>query len=399
MMRSAVVAAVMVAFTSSVASAQDPPDHSQHPMPAPSASAWQWHVEGHAFFGYNYQRRKFTDFEAWESQNWLMASAERSLSRARLRLTSMLSFEPFTLKDIGSPQVFQTGETFRRAALIDYQHPHDLLMGLGGELRIPARGVTTIVGLDLVGPPTLGPPVFMHRPSAIENPQAPLSHHSLDSTHITPGVVRAGIEARGFRVEASVFPGREPDEDRLDVDLGALDSYAVRASWTAGPWYAQVSGGWLAKPAVVTPYDATRLTASLSYTRSGDRRSVAWMAGFGQNREIHGNLEAYLLEATLGMSPRDTLYTRLEWAAKDILDVGFHPVNTFHPHRQSNVGALTLGYVRDVLQSKIGRFGIGGDITGYDVPSNLKEAYGSPLSFHAFVRYRGKTPGQAEHIH
>ena len=42
----------------------------------------------------------------------------------------MLSFEPFSLDDIGSPQAFQTGETFNNAPIIDYQHPHDLLMQL-----------------------------------------------------------------------------------------------------------------------------------------------------------------------------------------------------------------------------------------------------------------------------
>jgi hypothetical protein len=377
-------ASVILLFTTSTAYAQD--------------QRWQWRVEGHAFVGYNYQHRKFTDFDEWESQNWLMASAERDVSRARLRLTSMFSFEPFTLRDIGSPQVFQTGETFQRAALIDYQHPHDLIMGLGAELRIPSGPVTTIVGVAVVGPPTLGPPVFMHRASAIENPQAPLAHHHLDATHITPGVIRGGVEARGLRLEASAFRGREPDEDRLDIDVGALDSYATRLSYTRGNWYAQVSGGWLNEPEVVTPYDATRYTASVSYTRGDDNRMLAWTAAFGQNREIHGNLEAYLFEATLRTSPQNAFYTRLESVAKDILDVGFHPVNTFHRHRQSQVAAFTVGYVRDVLQAaRVGRFGVGADITGYSVPSNLNDAYGSPVSFHVFLRYRGRAGMTAPH--
>ena len=378
---------VVLLFTAATAYAQDSP--------------WQGRVEGNAFFGYNYQYRKFTDFDEWESQNWLMAAAERDVSRARLRLTSMVSFEPFTLRDIGSPQVFQTGETFQRTALVDYQHPHDLLMGLGAELRVPTGRVTTILGADLVGSPTLGPPVFMHRASAIENPQAPLAHHHLDATHITPGVVRAGVEARGVRFEASVFQGREPDEDRLDVDLGPLDSYATRLSLTRGRWYAQISGGWLNEPEVVTPYDATRYTASVSYTRGDDDRMLAWTAAFGQNREIHGNLEAYMFEATLRTSPRNAFYTRLESVAKDILDVGFHPVNTFHPHRQSQVGAITLGYVRDVLRgARFGRVGIGADITGYRVPSNLQEPYGAPVSFHAFLRYHGSRGATtATHVH
>jgi hypothetical protein len=225
----AAAAAVTLALTASLAHAQQPDDHSQHRPPTASPSAWQWHVEANAFFGYNYQHRKFTDFDEWESQNWLMASAERAVSRTRLRLKAMTSFEPFTLRAIGSPQVFQTGETFERTALIDYQHPHDLLMGLGAELRVPAGRLTTILGADLVGSPTLGPPAFMHRPSAIENPQSPLAHHHLDATHITPGVIRAGIEARGFRIEASLFQGREPDEDRL-VSISAR-SIRMRCVW------------------------------------------------------------------------------------------------------------------------------------------------------------------------
>ena len=116
-------------------------------------------------------------------------------------------------------------------------------------------------------------------------------------------------------------------------------------------------------------------------------RRVAWLAGFGQNREIHGNLEAYLLEATLRPSASNTFYTRLESVAKDILDSGFHP-GAFHRHRQSQVGALTLGYIRDVLRMQAGTFGAGADLTAYSVPANLKESYGSPLSFHVFVRYR-----------
>ena len=140
----------------------------------------------------------------------------------------MFSLEPFTLQDIGSPQVFQTGETFKGAPLIDYQHPHDLIMNLGGEYSHGFGATTVTIGAYAVGPAPLGPPVFMHRPSAAENPQAPLSHHYLDSTHITPGVISLGVDRAGFRIEAGAFHGQEPDEDRLDLDTGALDSYSVR---------------------------------------------------------------------------------------------------------------------------------------------------------------------------
>jgi hypothetical protein len=370
--------------------AQQPHDH----QTMAATTTWRWQVDASMFLGLNHQERKFRDFTVWEAQNWLMAGGERDLNGSRLRLNAMLSFESLTLRDIGSPQVFQTGETYLGGALIDYQHPHDLLMELGADVRVPVGAVALIAGADLIGSPTLGPPAFMHRPSAAFNPQAPLAHHHLDATHITPGVVRGGLAGGAWTVEGSWFRGREPDEDRLDVDLGALDSYAVRVSWAKGPWSAQASGGWLTKPELITPFDATRLTASLSY--NGGR--LAWMAAFGQNREIHGNLEAYLLEASWRKTPRDALYTRVESVAKDILDAGFHPVGTFHRHRQSQISAATVGYVRDLIQNRFGAFGVGADLTGYVVPLNLREAYGSsPLSVHAFIRYRARPNGA--HVH
>jgi len=362
-----------------------------------ASSAWQWSVEGNAFFGYNYQYRKFTDFDEWESQNWLMTTLSRSFgSASQLRIDAMFSFEPFTLRDIGSPQVFQTGETYQGAPLIDYQHPHDLIMNLGAEYSRSLGAATVVVEGYLVGPAPIGPPVFMHRPSAADNPQAPLSHHNLDATHITPGVITVGVERAGFTFEAGAFHGREPDEDRLDLDTAALDSYAARLSWADGAWYLQISAADLETPETNSPYDASRITASVSYFKGDSNRSIAWMAAFGQNREVFGNLEAYLVEGTRRFS-RNALYLRAETVEKDILDAGFHPIGINHAHRPSLVSALTIGYVRDVVSKAWGTFGLGGDVTGYIVPDNLKESYGSPTSFHFFVRYRGRAG--AVHIH
>jgi hypothetical protein len=150
-------------------------------------------------------------------------------------------------------------------------------------------------------------------------------------------------------------------------------------------------------PEAITPYDADRLTSSISYSNS-DRRVTAWMFAFGQNREIHGNFEAYLFEATIGASRRGLIYTRAESADKDILDAGFHPRGVFHRHRHSQVGALTAGYLFNFLETKAGVFGVGADVTRYSVPLNLEEAYGSPSSYHVFLHYslRGQS---AEHVH
>lgn len=363
-----------------------------------STSPWQWSVEGAAFGGYNYQYRKFTDFDEVESQNWLMAALQKSFGASDLNLVAMFSFEPFTLRDIGSPQVFQTGETFNGAPLIDYQHPHDLIMNLGGEFSRAVGPTTVSVAAYAVGPAPIGPPVFMHRASAIENPQAPLSHHYLDASHVTPGVISIGLERAGFKLEAGAFHGREPDEDRLDLDTAALDSYSARASWADGPWSFQVSAGHLKTPERKSPYDENRVTASASFFRGDEQHSFAWTAAIGQNREVFGNLEAYLLEATRRHG-KNAFYGRIEAVAKDILDAGFHPIGVAHTHRQSQVGAITAGYVHDFAIPAWGTFGAGGDITGYYVPQNLGESYGSPVSFHVYVRYRGRAGAHLTHVH
>lgn len=387
----ALIMAMMI--TAAPAQAQDPP-HQHTTM----GDAWRWSIEGSVFFGYNYQQREFTDFDEAESQNWLMTAVEKTFGASSLQLLGMFSLEPFTMRDIGSPQVFQTGETFGGAPLIDYQHPHDLIMNLGGQFSHSLGATVVTAGAYVVGPAPIGPTVFMHRPSAIENPQAPLSHHYLDATHVSPGVVSIGIERAGFAVEAGAFHGQEPDEDRLDLDTAALDSFSARLSWADGPWQFQISGADLKTPERKSPYDATRVTASAAHFKGDEQRSVAWLAAFGQNREVFGNLEAYLFEAT-SHAGRNTFYTRAENVEKDILDAGFHPVGVAHTHRQSRVSALTLGYVCDVAAPNWGNFGVGGDITGYVVPDNLKESYGSPWSFHVFVHYRGRAGARMDHIH
>ena len=359
---------------------------------------WQRTTEASGFVGFNYQRRKFRDFHTVESQNWLMGAGARPAGGGTLTVHGMLSLEPFTMQALGSPQVFQTGETFRGAPLVDYQHPHDLLMQLGTGYARPIAGTrpTTLHASGwLVGSPALGPSPFMHRRSAMDNPQVSLTHHYLDSTHITSSVVSVGVDRQPWQVEASWFRGREPDENRTDWDGGAPDSWSARLSWTSGGWTGQFSGARLREPERLEPFDQTRLTASIGYSSGSLDALLAW----GENREIHGNLDAYLLEARAQLSPLNAVYTRVELAAKDLLDTGgLHPLGFMHPHRISRVAAFSGGFVRDLVLSRYGRLGVGGDVTGYLIAENLKDSYGTPWSFHVFVRLRTGGTGAA-HTH
>lgn len=106
----------------------------------------------------------------------------------------MLSLEPLTLGTTGYPLIGQTGETAGGERLIDRQHPHDLFMEIAADYqREIASGIAVDLYGALAGEPALGPVGFPHRPSAVPDPLAPLSHHWQDATHISFGVLTAGV--------------------------------------------------------------------------------------------------------------------------------------------------------------------------------------------------------------
>jgi hypothetical protein len=391
-------AAAMCALLTVLATTAWAQSEHQHVTMSAAKPSWSFSWDARVFTGWNYQYRKFRDFQRVESQNWFMADAKRPVGRGQLRLSGMFSLEPFTIQPLGSPEVFQTGETYQQAPLIDYQHPHELFMTLGAIYDRTIRSTRAFVEVDAVGGPALGPTSFMHRASAAENATAPLGHHMMDSTHITPGVITVGAGRGSTTLAGSWFRGLEPDENRKDLDFGPLDSWSVQARWRKKGWDAQVSGGYLTTPEWVEPFNnVTRLTASVAYTDPAGRlaTTVAW----GQNREVHGNLDAYLLEATYRPRLRDAWYMRAELVTKDILGAGGrHPRGFTHFHPLSRVGALTMGYLFDVSRSRVGNFGIGGDTTVYAVAANLRDSYGAPASFHVFLRYHPKrTPMHSMH--
>src|SRR5205085_5195384 len=133
----------------------------------------------------------------------------------------------------------------------------------------------------LPGEPAVGPPAFMHRGSAMEIPVAPLSHHWLDSTHITYGTFTAGVIRGGIKVEASAFNGHEPDARRWNIERPRFDSWAARLTVNPRPWLsAQVSAAELRGPEILHPkIDVRRYTASVGYAGGGALRpeaTVAW---------------------------------------------------------------------------------------------------------------------------
>jgi hypothetical protein len=333
-------------------------------------------------------------------------------------LHGMLSMEPLTIGRYvyrvddgsrvvagGSPQLFQTGESYKGLPLAEFQHPHDMFMGIGATYERQHGRLTYLAGADLVGSPTLGPTVFMHRDSARNNPQVPLSHHLLDSTHSTPGVVRGGVRISGWTVEGSAFRGEEPDEDRYDIDAPRLDSWAARIGWNKGGWRAQASGGHLHEPEWFAPYDQTRFTGSLEYAGTIWARPFTMTAAYGQVLEYSAFrplARGGLFEWDVNVTPKLATYGRAELVKKEVIGLHVHtPDMPPHPSYLSDVGALTFGLVRDLRMlglDRLGRFGIGGDMTVYDMSVDLEPIYGGSTSFHVFIRWRPAVTA-TQHVH
>jgi hypothetical protein len=395
---------------------EQPAEHHHMAMPEPGAG-WTWATDANVFAGYNYQQRRFADFAAIESQNWAMLAATRPAGPGKLTLTGMLSLEPLTIGQLvyagdggmervdaftptgervrfgGSPQLFQTGESWQTVPFTNVQHPHDLVMALGASYRLERPSAAYLFGAALVGDATLGPTAFMHRESARDNPQVPLTHHDLDSTHISEGVLRAGVEHGPLTFEASAFRGAEPDQDdnRFNIETPALDSWAARVGWHRGPWRAQFSGGRLHNPEWFEPYQTTKVTASIEFNGAVAARPLAATLAWGHHQENNGyndHADGYLLEWDLRATARTAIYGRLEVSTKQIFGLGLHPAGFNHPHSFSHVTPFTLGAVRDVGPARWGRFGIGADATVYRMSEDLIPFFDGSRSFHIFLRWR-----------
>ena len=322
------------------------------------------------------------------STSMLMLMAQRSLPDASLGLRLMVSADP-TMGKQGYPLLFQTGETADgREPLIDRQHPHDLLMeaSVSYSRDLSARS-SAFLYAGLPGEPALGPEAFMHRLSGMDNPEAPLTHHWLDSTHVAWGVVTGGYTYADVQLEASAFNGREPDQFRYNVEVRPLDSYATRLTYNpTRAWSLQTSFGRLASPEQLEPQvSVRRTTASASYNAP---RALWWQTtlAWGRNDPSAGPASnAWLLESAARVAAAHTVFARLERVGKDELFLPGAPLSG----RTFTVNSLTVGYIYDFLHLEPLRVGVGGLVSGYSYPGALDAAYGAgPVSFMVFVRAR-----------
>jgi len=366
------------------------PDASEHMGWMSEKGDWTLMAHGVLNLVYDHQGGRRGDDKAFAS-GMLMGMARRPLGNGTLQFKAMVSPDPLMGRS-GYPLLLASGETANGTdRLIDRQHPHDFFMELSASLSQNIRPKSSaFLYAALPGEPAFGPPAFMHREAILDSPEAPISHHWLDSTHIAFGVVTAGLVIDRAKIEVSRFNGREPDQHRWNIETAPLDSTSVRVSWNPMPELAlQGSWGHFEDPEQLEPgVDQRRWSASALYAREiAPGWKLAGTLAWGRKTiEHHGEAlkdDAYIAEASLKYQDW-TAFGRAEMTEnRELLDPEEHGP-------AFRVGKVSLGAVRDFKLADHLKIGAGGLMAVNFVPDGLAPLYGShnPIGAMGFLRLK-----------
>jgi hypothetical protein len=369
--------------------------------------AWDIMSHGVLFGQYDHQGGRRGDDQVG-SLNWLMLMASRNLAGGRFQGRTMLSLDPAGVTNGGYPLLLQSGETYRGQPIHDRQHPHDFWMELGA---LYERAISNSVGFSVYaapsGEPALGPVAFMHRPSAIDNPEAPISHHWQDVTHVSFGVATIGLFTGQWKLEGSAFNGREPDENRWDIDPIRIDSYSSRVTFNPSMHWSLTGGfGFLKSPEALKPQESMhQITASALYgvaLGSDGQWSSALIYGANKHSGRPQLSNSMLVESEAILDSHNTLFGRSEFVQKSAEDLSLETGSPalpfingvrlagFAAEQGFNIGTLNLGYIRDLGRGHAVTLGLGASGTLNFIPTSLEPYYGSrvPVGMMIFLRAR-----------
>lgn len=337
---------------------------------------WSMMTHGNINLIYDNQGGKRGDTKTFAS-SILMVQGSKDLGEGVINLKGMFSLDPLMGKS-GYPLLFQTGETADgQNRLIDKQHPHNLFVELASSYSYPVNDKNSVfLYAGIVGEPAIGPAAFMHRLSGMQNPEAPISHHWLDSTHIANGVVTLGYTTPYWKLEGSSFHGREPDQYRYRIELGGLDSYSTRFTLNPNKDISmQISAAHIKSPETLEPtINVNRITTSITFNKIiYDGLSQTTLA-FGRNSPNQGrSTNAYLLESSWKWSSNNTVFLRAEKVDKNELFLESDLLN----HTNFDIKKLSVGAVHDFPTNNGYTLGIGMTGSLYRYPNELDTYYGS----------------------
>ena len=354
---------------------------------------WMYMLHYNLFLRYNNQ-----DFSGKGSRgdskidapNFIMLMAQHQVGKNGLFHYNVMSSLDALTGSNGYPLLFQSGEAYKGKSIVDRQHPHDLFSELSvsySQALSPKADVFVYVGYP--GEPALGPVAFMHRPSAMDNPDAPITHHWVDATHVTFGVATIGVRYGQFKIEGSSFTGREPDETRYDFDKPRFDSWSGRLSYNPTEnWALQVSHGFIKSPELLhLDEDVNRTTASAIYSKSFSSNSTFnATALWGMNKaKEHDGENAVLVEGEWRKN-KLAFYSRYERVQKGIEELSLDEGICGHDAVFS-VNAFTVGFNYDLLKLGGSRLAGGGQWTLYHADERLNSLYGkNPMAVEVYLR-------------
>jgi hypothetical protein len=304
----------------------------------------------------------------------------------QISFRSMLSFDWWTEGGGGYPLLLQTGERWQGSLLVNHQHPHDLFAELSASLSTELSDLASaFVYLGYPGEPAIGPPAYMHRLSAMSNPDAPIGHHWQDASHITFGVVTSGIKLDNFKIEGSLFTGREPDENRLDFDKPLMDSYSGRLSYNPTRELAlQFSRGFFKNPEGDFSNEWLS-TASAIYTHAFN--GLEWISNtfvWSSKKDHHAitNQTSILCETEYRQNSF-SIFGRFEYVEKPQTELGLG----FAPLQKEPLRALTLGLTHQIVQFQNLDLEVGAQGTLNAIPENIAFVWGSehPYGYELFL--------------
>jgi hypothetical protein len=353
---------------------------------------WMYMIHGNIFVRYTNQdiSNKGTRGDSKvDAPNWFMAMGQRRVGQKGLfHFNAMFSLDPVFGGD-GYPLLFQTGETHKDKPLVDRQHPHNLFSELSvAYTRSFTKDIDAFAYFGYPGEPALGPVAFMHRPSSLNNLDSPLGHHWQDATHITFGVATLGFRYKIFKVDGSVFTGREPGEARYGFDKPRFDSYSYRLAANPNKNLSlQVSQAFIKSPEAIEPEeDVNRTTASVLHSLQlpGHNKSLTSAAIWGYNDSGEDHREhSYTVESNLQLD-RLAVYTRFENIEKSASEL---LLTNFEDHQLFTINALTLGLNYTIIRKGNTNLAVGAQGSIYAADKALDEVYGNnPASLEVYLR-------------
>jgi hypothetical protein len=281
---------------------------------------------------------------------------------------------------------------------LDAQHPHSSpVMGLtlSDTIRL-GSGAKDSLKL-FIGPrseATDGPIPFMHRPTGMMNPDAPLGHHiGQDVSHITSTVIGASLKLGDTRIEASTFHGAEPEPTKVDLPIGVPDSGAIRLiEQFSQTFMAMGSFAYVNDPETHDPdipfvlrfgasgYNRVRLSESWSFYNS--------LIYGGITRYDHASLLNSVTEEFWFSGGAPNIWGRIEAVQRTPDELQISGASDRNAGRW--VGALSLGYTHNFLNVAGLQVGAGGSVTKNILPDEYQASYGgNPWSGRIFVQVSG----------